>query len=193
MRKYINLVESVEEAVSQDIDNEVSTPSENDEMERIGNLEHTIKKYCEKKMGWDMSSGYSVNYDAESGELAISPNEGEVTFEQLTALNIFGNDITISAASSQWKIHIIIKTPKGFSVSVAETVKESAGEAALSGLSMLARYHLNQKVDPTSSLSREERAQKAAAYLEAHPDEFKVELKPLPHPNLDDGGIHRIV
>lgn len=127
MRQWITLVQDSSQAginlreteefphatVEPDADDE--TPTERAEYDRQRRIEQSVKAFCAQEIGWDMDRSYCVHYDAEMNELAISPNEGEATLDQLMKLRIFG-EVTVAASASQWGIDITIKTHSGIDV-----------------------------------------------------------------------------
>jgi hypothetical protein len=113
MRKFINIINLVEAPLG--FDDEEETPTERAAYERQRNIEHAVKQFCEKEVGWEMEGGYAVMFDAEENTLTLTPDEVEFTLEQMNKLAVLG-EVTFSSSSQAWKLVITVKTPEGFNI-----------------------------------------------------------------------------
>jgi hypothetical protein len=106
MRELIDLIEN-DEGRTEDEDNL-----------RVRALEKKIQQFCEKTLNWSFNShSYSVIYSAEDGEITLSPDNEEITLDELSKLSVLGDAIRISSSTKPYALTIIIKAHPGLHIS----------------------------------------------------------------------------
>lgn len=105
------------EDLQMDVEDEadLSTPTEDAAYERQQRIEKAVKDFCQTEIGWDMDTGYSVIFDGDENTLTISPNEVEVSLEQLNKLATLGS-VMVNGSSKSYGLTIDVKTPEGFDI-----------------------------------------------------------------------------
>jgi hypothetical protein len=115
MRKFMNLITE-----NEDIEVEADDPISDARYEQERKLEKAIRQFCEQELNWSFDShSYPINVDLDEHEVALTPDNEEVTCDELQKLKVLGQHVKVSSSSKPYALIITVKLHEGLNISRA--------------------------------------------------------------------------